>query len=296
VAGNRFRNACPPLEGAMSLTQDDGPNAAQISYWNASAGPTWVAMQDALDTQLHDLGLAAMAALGALEGERVIDIGCGCGDTTLELARRVGPRGAVLGADISAPMLGVARRRAAELGLGWARLVEADAQIFDFEPADAAFSRFGVMFFADPAAAFANIRRALSPAGRLAFVCWRALAENLWMTIPMAAVAPLLAPTPPPPPNAPGPFAFADRDRVHGILSQAGFAQISIEPHDLAIGQRDLETAVRTCLNVGPVGAALRENPLLKAPITAAVRTALAPHATADGVKLPSASWIVTAR
>jgi SAM-dependent methyltransferase len=280
----------------MSLIEDDGPNAAQIAYWNASAGPTWVAMQDALDAQLHDLGLAAMAALGVRDGERVIDIGCGCGDTSMELARRVGGGGSVLGADISAPMLEVARRRAGGLGLGWARFIEADAQIHGFEPADAAFSRFGVMFFADPAAAFANIRRALAPAGRLAFVCWRALAENHWMTIPMAAVAPLLPPAPPPPPNAPGPFAFADRDRVHGILSDAGFKQIAIEPHDQAIGQGDLETTVRTSLNVGPVGAALRENPLLKAPITAAVRSALAPHAGADGVELPSATWIVTAR
>ncbi len=280
----------------MSLTEDDGPNAAQVAYWNASAGPTWVAMQDALDAQLHDLGLAAMAALDVREGERVIDIGCGCGDTSMELARRVGGGGRVLGADISAPMLEVARRRADELGLGWVSFVQADAQTFAFEPADAAFSRFGVMFFADPVAAFANVRKALAPAGRLAFVCWRALAENHWMTIPMAAVAPLLPPTPAPPPNAPGPFAFADRDRVHGILREAGFAQISIEPHDQAIGQGDLETTVRTCLNVGPVGAALRENPLLRAPMTEAVRAALAPHVGPNGVKLPSATWIVTAR
>jgi len=153
-----------------------------------------------------------------------------------------------------------------------------------------------VMFFADPAAAFANIRKALAPHGRLAFVCWRALPENHWMTIPMAAVAPLLPPTPPPPPNAPGPFAFAHRERVRGILSEAGFTQIDIEPHNQAIGQGDLETTVRTSLNVGPVGAALRENPLLRAPITEAVRAALAPHAGPGGVKLPSATWIVTAR
>ncbi|HLY80220.1 MAG TPA: methyltransferase domain-containing protein [Caulobacteraceae bacterium] len=279
----------------MSLPDDDGPNAAQIAYWNVN-GANWVALQDVLDTQLQDLGLAAMAALGVGEGERVIDIGCGCGATTMELARRVGAGGKVLGADISAPMLEVARRRAGELGLGHVGFVEADAQIHAFEPADAAFSRFGVMFFADPSAAFANIRKALAPAGRLAFVCWRVLAENPWMTIPMAAVAPLVPSTPPPPPNAPGPFAFADRDRVHGILTAAGFTQIAIDPHNQAIGQGDLETTVRTSLNVGPVGAALRENPQLRGPITEAVRAALAPHAGADGVKLPSATWIVTAR
>jgi SAM-dependent methyltransferase len=280
----------------MSLPEEDGPNAAQIAYWNASAGPTWVAMQNALDAQLHDLGLKAMAALDVREGERVIDIGCGCGDTSMELARRVGRGGGVLGADISAPMLEVARRRAAALGLDWVSFVQADAQIHDFEPADAAFSRFGVMFFSDPAAAFANVRGALAPSGRLAFVCWRALSENPWVTIPLAAVAPLLPPAPPPPPNAPGPFAFADRDRVRGILSDAGFKQISIEPHDQTIGQGDLESTVRTSLSVGPVGAALRDSPQLLAPITDAVRSALAPHAGPAGVKLPSATWIVTAR
>jgi SAM-dependent methyltransferase len=280
----------------MSLPEEDGPNAAQIAYWNTSAGPTWVAMQDDLDAQLHDLGLKAMAALDICEGERVIDIGCGCGDTSMELARRVGGDGKVVGADISAPMLDVARRRAAELGLGQVNFVEADAQIHDFEPADAAFSRFGVMFFADPVAAFANIRRALQPAGRLGFVCWRVMAENQWMAIPLAAVAPLLPATPPPPDNAPGPFAFADRDRVRRILADAGFTHVAIEPHDQAIGQDDLESAVRTTMNMGPIGAALRENPLLRAPITAAVRSALAPHVGAEGVKLPSATWIVTAR
>jgi SAM-dependent methyltransferase len=283
-------------EGAMSLTEDEGPNAAQVAYWNAGAGPIWVALQDDLDAQLHDLGLAAMAALDVRGDERLIDIGCGCGDTTMELARRVGGGGAVLGADISAPMLDVARRRANELGLGWARFIEADAQVHDFEPADAAFSRFGVMFFADPTAAFANIRKALAPRGRLGFVCWRAMAENHWMGLPLAAVQSLLPATPPPPADAPGPFAFADRDRLSRILAGAGFTQVAIEPHDQAIGQHDLESAVRTTMNMGPIGAALRENPQLRAPISEAVRSALAPHAGPGGVKLPSATWIVTAR
>jgi SAM-dependent methyltransferase len=280
----------------MSLTGDEGPNAAQIAYWNNSAGPTWVAMQDALDAQLHDLGLRAIAALGLREGERVIDIGCGCGDTTMELAGRVGRSGRVTGADISMPMLDVARRRAGELSLGWASFVRAGAQTWRFEPADAAFSRFGVMFFADPAAAFANIRRALAPAGRLAFVCWRVMAENHWMSIPLAAVAPLLPATPSPPADAPGPFAFADRGRLSRILADAGFTDVAIEPHDQAIGQDDLESAVRTTMNMGPIGLAVRENPQLQAPIAAAVRSALAPYAGPDGVKLPSATWIVTAR
>jgi hypothetical protein len=152
------------------------------------------------------------------------------------------------------------------------------------------------MFFADPTAAFANIRSALAPAGRLAFVCWRAMVENHWMAVPLAAVQSLLPATPPLPAGAPGPFAFADRDRLSRILAEAGFTDVAIEPHAQAIGQDDLESAVRTTMNMGPIGAALRENPQLRAPISEAVRTALAPHAGPGGVKLPSATWIVTAR
>jgi SAM-dependent methyltransferase len=275
---------------------DDGPNAAQVAYWNDTAGPTWVTMQDVMDVQLGDLGLKAVAALGVRPGERVIDVGCGCGGTTIELARRVGEAGRVLGADISAPMLAVARQRAGALGLGWASFEQADAQTHRFEPADAAFSRFGVMFFADPAAAFANLRAALGPGGRLAFVCWREAAQNDWMMVPMRAVAPLVAPTPPPPAGAPGPFAFADKDRLAGILSEAGFGEIAIDPNDQRIGANDLETAVRISLAAGPVGAAVRDNPQLRPRIAEAVRAALEPHVSADGVKLGSASWIVTAR
>jgi SAM-dependent methyltransferase len=280
----------------MSDTESGAANAAQIVYWNDTVGPAWVAMQDGLDAQLRPLGEVAMAALAPGEGERLIDIGCGCGETTLALARRVGPGGAVTGADISAPMLAVARSRAEAAGLAQARFVQADAQVHAFEPADGVFSRFGVMFFADPAAALANLRRALKPGGRLAFVCWRTLAENPWMREPGAAVAPLLpAPAPPPDPFAPGPFAFGDRDRLHGLLKAGGFADIAVTPHDAQIRWPDLDTAVRLAMQVGPAGTAVREHPELGARIEAAVRDALAPHAGADGVALASATWIVRA-
>lgn len=279
----------------MTVLDAAGPNADQITYWNDTAGPTWAAMQDALDHELRGLGLRAMEALAPREGERLIDVGCGCGDTTMELARRVGSGGAVLGADISAPMLEIARRRAEAQGLSWASFVQADAQAHDFPAADGAFSRFGVMFFADPAAAFANIRRALRPGGRLAFVCWRALAQNPWMTLPMEAAAHLLPPSPPPAPDAPGPFALADRDRLQGILKAAGFAQIAIDAHDQKIGWGDLETSVRTSLKVGPLGRGLREAPHLEGQVTQAVRAALAPYAGEDGVLLDAGVWIVRA-
>jgi SAM-dependent methyltransferase len=280
----------------MTATVAAGANADQTAYWNEAAGPTWAALQDVMDEQLRELGLRAMAALSPRAGEQLIDIGCGCGDTTLELARRVGPSGAVLGADISTPMLEVARARARAIGLSQASFVRADAQTHAFAPADGAFSRFGVMFFDDPPAAFANIRRALSPGGRLAFVCWRAMRENPWMTAPLDAAAHLLPPQAPPVPHAPGPFGLADRDHLRGVLAAAGFAEISIEPHDQKIGWADVETAVRAAMNVGPLGRAVGENPAAREPVEAAVRQTYATRAGAEGVRLDSATWIILAR
>ena len=273
-------------------------NADQIAYWNAGAGETWAAMQARLDQQLEPLGLRAMEALAPKPGERILDIGCGAGQSTLALASAVGPTGLALGLDISRPLLSVAEGRAREAGLDQARFVEADAQIHAFESKafDGVFSRFGVMFFADPIAAFTNIRKALKPGGRLAFVCWRSPAENVFMSLPAQSVAHLLPPSPPPVPNAPGPFAFADGDRLKGILEAAGFSAVTLTPHDQKIGSGDLEQTLATSLKVGPLGAVLRENPDKQEAVIAAVRAALAPHEGPDGVKLPSATWIVSAQ
>jgi SAM-dependent methyltransferase len=275
------------------------PNEAQAAYWNETAGPAWVAMQEQLDRQIEGLGAATIDALAPRPGERLVDIGCGCGQSTLELARRIGDGGAVLGLDLSRPMLEVARSRAAKAGLTWASFREADAQVFAFPPGelDGAYSRFGVMFFADPTAAFRNIRSGLRPGGRLAFLCWRAMAENPWMTAPLQAALPFLpAPPPPPDPSAPGPFAFADAARVRGILEAAGFQAVDLKAHDQKIGAGSLEDATNVALRVGPLGTVLRENPVLADKVTGAVRDALAPHDTAEGVRMPSATWIVTAR
>jgi SAM-dependent methyltransferase len=283
------------------MTDASSANAAQIDYWNATVGPTWVAFQERLDRQIERLGHEAMARLAPTAGERVLDVGCGCGQTTVALAGRVGAAGTVVGVDISAPMLGVARARPLPTGAARPRFRQADAQVEDLAEGveggfDAAFSRFGVMFFADPAAAFANIRRALKPGGRLAFVCWRPLAENPWMNLPAAAAAPLLPPAPPPNPTAPGPFAFADAERVRGILGQAGFGSISIEPFDARIGGGDIDQTVELAFKVGPLGVALREAPERAGAVTEVVRAAIAPYATPDGVKMPAAVWIVQAR
>jgi len=272
-------------------------NAAQIDYWNATAGPTWAALQAQLDRQIEPLGARAMEGFAPQPGERVLDIGCGCGQTTLALAERVGAGGAVTGADISRPMLEIARARALPAGAATPRFAEVDAQTGDLGDGvfDGAFSRFGVMFFSDPTAAFANIGRSLKPKGRLAFVCWRPFAENPWMRTPAEAGAPLLPPMPAPDPNAPGPFAFADPVKIWDILEAAGFRAIEIRPFDTKIGGGTLEETVALSFRVGPLGTALRENPHMAEPVAGAVRAALAPYETPDGVLMPAAVWIVRA-
>ena len=273
----------------------DAPNAQQAIYWNEGAGPVWADLHAPLDRQLKPLGEAGMAVLAPEDGERILDIGCGAGDTSHALAAAVGPSGAVVGADISRLLLNVARTRSAALpGLSF---IEADAQTFPFGTGafDAVFSRFGVMFFADPTAAFINIRRALKPGGRLTFVCWRTPPENPFMGLPMAAALAHIPPPPPPEPGAPGPFAFADPEKVRGILSAAGFTDLIFTPHDTKIGSGDLETTLAMSLKIGPLGAMLRENPDKREVVIDAVREALSAHEGPDGVKLGAAVWIVSA-
>jgi len=276
----------------------DDANANQITYWNDAPGRTWADLQDQLDIQLEPMGAAVLAALALRSRERVIDVGCGCGQTTLALAEAVGPEGLALGIDISAPMLSVARARSA--GRPQVRVLEADAQTYPFDPGsfDALHSRFGVMFFDDPTAAFANLRKALKPGGRLAFLCWRTPAENPIMTLPMAAAAKHLPPPEPTAPGAPGPFAFADAERVRAILASAGFADVDLAPQDMPAGGNALDAALDLALRVGPLGRMLREHPEADRDAAVAdVRAALAAHARPDGrVFMDSATWIVTAR
>jgi SAM-dependent methyltransferase len=256
----------------------------------------WAEVQEPLERQLAPLGRRALAALAPCPGECILDIGCGGGETVLELARAVAPDGAVVGIDLSAAMLAFARRAAERRER--VRFVQADAEVYPFEPAlfNAAFSRFGVMFFADPVAAFINIRRSLKPNGRMAFVCWRALEENQLDILPLRAASPHLPLLPALDPEAPGPFAFANADRVRGILERADFGEIEITAHDEQVGSGDLDTMLRVCSRVGALGKILRDNPELRAVTLPAVRSALAAYDGADGVKLTAATWVVTAR
>ena len=281
----------------MSRSADLSVNAAQIEYWNGTVAETWTQFQEQLDRQIAPLGLKALDALAPVKGERIIDIGCGCGQTSLDLATRVGLEGRVVGVDISTPMLDVARRRPLSESGARPEFHLLDAQSGDLGRAvfDAAFSRFGVMFFSDPVAAFTNIRASLNAHGRLGFVCWRPLEENPWMKAPLEAARPFLPPVPPPDPVAPGPFAFADAHRVRSILLAAGFRRVRIDPFDTRIGGADIDETLKLAFRVGPLGSALREHPQLQGRVTEAVRDVLTRHVTPRGVLMPAAVWIVRA-
>ena len=279
-----------------------GANAEQIKYWNETAGPKWVALQPAIDAQIGPLGRRAMDRGAIAPGERVVDIGCGCGSATLDLSRRVGPEGCVTGVDVSTRMIERAREVARAAGLANIRFQNTDAQTQQFSSGsvDLLYSRFGVMFFADPQRAFTNLRSALRPGGRLAFVCWQSLQQNPWMLVPMKAAAEHVAFPPPPGPEAPGPFSFADADRVRGILERSGFADVVIEDARGTLvvgGSGNLDQAVEFILQMGPTGAALREvDGEARRRVAISVREALAPFHTGDGVRMDAAAWIVTGR
>jgi SAM-dependent methyltransferase len=279
-----------------------GPNAEQIRYWNEAAGETWATREEALDQAIAPISDRALVLASAQLGENVIDIGCGCGATTVELARRVGSKGTVLGVDVSRPMLERALARTKACGLPNASFLLADAQTAELkrEEFDLLFSRFGVMFFADPTAAFANLRQALRPGGRLTFVCWQPIQRNPWMLVPALAIA-RHVPLSPPDPNAPGPFALADPERVSRILSGAHFDEVMIEGVEmsLAMGGGDPERAVDFALEIGPGAAALRAagaGDALRARAAEDVRKALGPYTENGKLKMPAAFWLVRAR
>jgi SAM-dependent methyltransferase len=273
-----------------------------IRYWNEAAGETWAAREDGLDQVIAPIGERVLALAAASPGEKVVDIGCGCGATTLELARQVGPEGAVLGVDVSCPMLGRALARAKARGLTQTDFVLADAQIAQLgrEEFDLLFSRFGVMFFAEPTIAFANLRRMLRAGGRLAFVCWQSIQRNPWMLVPSLAIARHVQLSPPEP-GQPGPFAFADPERLRGILSSAGFAEIRIEGAELSLapGGGDPDRAVEFALEIGPGAAALRAagvGPEIRARAADSIREAIAPFLQQGTLQMPAAVWLVHAR
>jgi SAM-dependent methyltransferase len=275
------------------------PNTQQVEYWNGVIAQTWVRLQTRLDQLNHQLTQVALEHAAPQPDERAIDIGCGCGATVLELAGRVGPGGHVLGVDLSAPMLDLARKRTAESGYAQITLEQADMSTYGFRPQsfDLAFSRFGVMFFDNPVAAFANLHGALKPTGRLVFACFRSMAENPWVLEPLKAVQHLLPPSPPPGPEEPGQFAFADPDRVRRILGAAGFHDIAFTRFDPVMQLGDAAQAAEFSCQIGPIARALIGAPeSLKTAVRDALTTAYRQHDGPDGINLSGGNWIVAAK
>ena len=268
------------------------------------AAAAWVRLQEQTDAQIDPPGRAAMARLALLPGQRVLDVGCGCGQTLGQLADRVAPAGAVVGLDVSVAMLRRARERTAGRR-EQISLVYGDGQRPPFSDGrfDALYSRFGMMFFADARAAFTRLRAALRPRGQLAFVCWQAMARNPWAELPLRAVMRLLPPSASPDllqPDRPGPFSLADADRVRALLGDAGFADVDVEPWEQPLhvgGAMSLEEAVAYGRQIGPAARAMADAPASLGPaLDEALAGALAQFVSSRGVWMDAAAFVVSAR
>lgn len=273
-------------------------NTDMAEYWNGRPADVWVTEAERFDSMLARFGRRLLTATVLEPGERVLDVGCGNGATSLEAARAVGPGGRVTGLDLSAPMLEVARRRAEEQGIDM-DFVQGDAQTASFDqPFDVVVSRFGVMFFDDPEAAFANLAKAARPGGRLCFVCWQEMFANEWIAVPAMAMVAHVGLPEMPEPGAPGPFALADAGRIRDILASAGWSDVSVEEHkDAMLMGRDPEDVLSFMLS-DEMGRRLvtgKDPEAVKAGIAATLE-ALRPYATSDGVVLGGSTWLVTAR
>jgi len=279
------------------MSKSEQPNIQQAALWNDGSGKAWAEMQPVLDRVLAPFEPLVVDTGYPGEGGNVLDIGCGAGATTLAMARRVGTSGRCVGLDISRPLVALAAERARAESLTNATFVAGDAQAYAFDPGqfDAVVSRFGVMFFDDPMAAFANMRRAARRGGKLAFVAWRGPADNDFMTAAARAAASFLPPMPQPDPVAPGQFAFADGARVKRILQESGWTSIEVERADVTcqVSESDL---MAYATRLGPVGAALREvDPVTAQKITAALPSAFAPFVKDGTARFIAACWLVTA-
>lgn len=272
-------------------------NDDQRAYWNGQAGESWALMQARLTAIFAPVTEAIVAAAAPRATDRVLDIGCGSGDTTLAFATRVA---AAQGIDISDPLLALARQRATNSGSA-ATFIAADAATLAPDvPFDLLVSRFGVMFFDDPAAAFANLRRRAKPGGRLVFACWQAPRANPWATVPMRALEHLLPPPEATDPHAPGPFALADPARAVALLTEAGWRDAAATPFGFTMaigdGPEPVAKAVDFMMTIGPAARAVREaGPHVEAAARAALAAALTPYRHAGGVGLPAAVWLLTA-
>ena len=288
-------------QGTADQGRDSRANADQAEYWNSASGQRWVAWQEALDQRFAQLTELLLARAGVRPGECVIDVGCGTGTTTLQLAAAVGAHGSVLAVDISEPLLTAARRRCLEGGHANVRLILADAQTHRFERAchDLVISRFGVMFFDRPVVAFRNLLGALRPRGRLTFACWGPLEANPWFTLPLEVGVRRLGPPEPQPPRAPGPLALSEPDYVDRILAEAGFADVRIDQVNTRLpGARSTREEAELMSLFGPLARLMRQRAAdepMRLKLVDDLAERLGPYATADGVRLPAAVHLVTA-
>jgi SAM-dependent methyltransferase len=275
------------------------PNANMADAWNGVSGANWVANAAHHERALAGYGDDVLAAAAITPTDRVLDVGCGAGGFT-RAAARLAVGGSALGVDIGRPLVEAARALASAEGPGNVQFEQADAQVHQFAPGstDVALSRFGVMFFDDPGAAFANIRSAMVEGGRLAFVCWRSLAHNEWQAVPRAALVAHIEPPDLGPPEAPGPFSLADPDRIRAVLDVGGFAAVGIDEvaHPMWLGD-DVDEAVAYATTQAFARMLFEgKPPELIDRAVAGVRTAFERIAGPDGVVLPASAWLVTAR
>jgi SAM-dependent methyltransferase len=285
------------------MTRQDAPadNEAMQRYWNEVAGPRWVGRQEAQEARNVEMLEQLLAAAAPAPGERVLDIGCGTGVTTVPYAQAVGPSGHVTAVDISRPMLEAARRRVDEHGLTNIELILADAQVHAFEPDafDLLTSRLGVMFFADPVAAFRNLIRALRPGGRLVMAVWATIDENTHWKIPFEIAVRHLGSPAPQPPHAPGPHVFGDRDYLRGMLDAAGFGAIAIEARHFDVRGDTAAAMAEHATQSGLVQRLIDEKQAgetARLAIVGDIETAFSRYATSEGVRLPATFLLVSAR
>lgn len=288
------------FEREMRVTKAEETNKDQQAFWNGAGGDIWVARQTHTDVTLAPMSKALLAFAAPGRDEYVLDVGCGCGATTLDFARAVGPDGQVVALDISQPMLAEGARRAKIASLSNINWMRADAANADLDEYDLLTSAFGLMFFGDPVSAFTHMRRAAKPGARMAFVCWRSLGDNPWMGVPMAAAAPHLPPRPQATPNAPGMFAFADPEFLTDVLKSAGWTAPTIErldvELDIAAGQ-GLDAAVVQTTQIGAVNSWLRGQPdAVTSAAVASIHEALTPYVKGEHVSLPAGMWLVSSQ
>lgn len=274
------------------------PNEEMAEFWNDRGGRQWVRERDRYDTMLAACGRRLFDAVELQPGERVLDVGCGNGATTLEAAALVGEHGATLGIDLSGPMLEEARRRATEMGADRPRFLQLDAQTAELPgPFDAEISRFGVMFFDDPARAFENLARSLRPRGRMCFVCWQEMMKNEWLRVPLLAAVEHVGIPELPEPGAPGPFSLSDPSRVRALLTAAGMTVTAIdEASEPRLMGRDLDDVMSFLLADEFARRILDgKDAALVRRAEDAMRDALEPYVGDEGVSLGSAYWVVSA-